>query len=382
LEHTTNASNIVVEISSNLSDLSAALPSSGSTVSTTTPHLNISGVVTGSSNVVLGAGGLIVFQTNVENARVIISGIYADIAGTSSKLSGEVVVGGFGVAVGTNAATTLPFNLTGLSVSVDHTRLDVALVQPDVITPASSANWVGGIGAAIRIARWQGLNVTVNHTAVNVATTTSSTKISTTLIVVGGVGVSASSVFTRSQTASASRLPLPTPRRPPPSTLVQAGAIGMVGGGGAVLAGAAASTVGAVARTLGVATALSRIASGGGNCHAQDRAQPPARMDSPLQLTLGAPPDYVAGTAVGAPIMCVLLAVACGAASYVGTVVVRMLAAQGSRTARRSDGDEATSSVATPFVRAAEAACAGFLLGAAILTTPAVTAVVVAKRRT
>jgi hypothetical protein len=188
--------------------------------------------------------------------------------------------------------------------------------------------------------------------------------------------IRSTSVVTRSE--SSSLLPLPPPRRPPSSSLAQAGAVGAVGGGGAVLAGAAASTVGAVARTLGVATALSRIAAGWDDCHGQDPEQPPSAVDSPLQLTLGAPPDYVAGTAVGAPIMCVVLAVASGAVSYVGTVVVRAVAAKTERTpSDPTDGENITASTTTPFVRAVEAACAGFLLGAAILTTPAVTAVVI-----
>jgi hypothetical protein len=157
--------------------------------------------------------------------------------------------------------------------------------------------------------------------------------------------------------------------------LVEASTIGAVGSGAATVLGATGgAAAGAIAKTLGVAAAINRIASGGGNCAGQDPSQEPSLTDSPLRLTLGTPVDYVAGTAVGAPIMCVVVAVGCGGVTWLATQMIRFAAARGDADGaegRDSDGGDA------PLRRAAEATVAGFLLGANILGTPAVTAAII-----
>jgi hypothetical protein len=72
--------------------------------------------------------------------------------------------------------------------------------------------------------------------------------------------------------------------------------------------------------------------------------------------------------------MCLVVAAGCGMVTYGGTAVMRAIAR---RSANPSQGDAAADIDDAPLRRAAEATVAGFLLGANILVTPAVTAVVI-----
>jgi hypothetical protein len=176
--------------------------------------------------------------------------------------------------------------------------------------------------------------------------------------------------------------PAPLPRLPP--AVAEAGVIGAVGGGavavvGSVVGGIAGS---GIARTLGVARAISRIASGRGDCHGQDPSDRPSILDSPLGIRLGDPPDYVVGIAVGAPIMCVVFAVACAVVTWLGTSAIMLCAGAAHDMV---DPDCAASDTAGSAGEAAllarrrsmEAFIAGFLLGANILVTPAISAAVI-----
>jgi hypothetical protein len=119
----------------------------------------------------------------------------------------------------------------------------------------------------------------------------------------------------------------PIPELVQAPTVKTGGAVAASGATSAVLAGALSSggaAAGGIARTLGVVAALGRIASSSrGSCKGADADATLMATDSPLQLTLGDPPDYVTGAAVGAPAMVLAVGAFCAVVSLLGRWVLR-----------------------------------------------------------
>jgi hypothetical protein len=214
--------------------------------------------------------------------------------------------------------------------------------------------------------------------------------------------VSQSDVPTRSASVSmtsTATIPFvfPIPELVQAPTVKTGGAVAASGATSAVLAGALSSggaAAGGIARTLGVVAALGRIASSSsGSCKGADADATLMATDSPLQLTLGHPPDYVTGAAVGAPAMVLAVGAFCAVVSLLGRWILRCAVA----APRDADVEAADEEMATKLhiqvpsageslqpppqlavteaslTNVAQVTFAGVFLALSMLTTPAVT---------
>jgi hypothetical protein len=124
----------------------------------------------------------------------------------------------------------------------------------------------------------------------------------------------------------------------------------------------------------------------GADCRGMDPQDPPDFVDSPLALTLGSPVDYVAGTAVGAPIVVVIFGVGSAALSLLTSLVCAAVCWVLERLRSRRQGDSPGappvrrrigSVVAASRGRAVEACVTGALFAAATLTPGAISTAIV-----